>query len=155
MQCKTFYSIPMEEKVMKRRQRKAASVEKIYRTAVDDEKKIFSHQKIAELITLTRAEYMGITFEEGEKFYEHPELKDFYQSLWGDISNAIRRFGGRNVIAAIELNKWICNNKYGDKPLRIKKFIEAATKLLETTGRDDKVELPKNPTKETPKRRQY
>ena len=136
-----------------RKQRKPAQVEKIFTSVIDENTIITTHQKIAEQITLARADFLGIKFVSGEKFYEHPDLKDFYQSLWGDISNAIRRFGGRVVISVLETHKWCCNPKYGNgNPLRMKKFIEAAKKLMS----EQPSELaPTNYTTEPTKKRNY
>ncbi len=96
----------------KRAKRKPASQEKIYDSIVADEK-ITTAQKINEILTSNRAQFLGI--ELNDKFYEHPELKDFYQDQWAE---------GRIVIDILNMNKWCSNPQYGNKPLRIKKINE-------------------------------
>ena len=58
-----------------------------------------------------------------EGYYKHPQLEDFYKAQWGDIDNAIRRYGGRLVIQELPDYKWCCNPKYGEYPLRVKKLV--------------------------------
>jgi len=145
----------MESKKTIRKRRKPASVEVIYQSITGNEKKITTTQKINELLCQYRGEFLGITC--GEGFFKDPSLAAFYQSQWGDVSNAVRRYGGRNVISAIENNKWCCSPQYGDRPLLIKKIQaimrEMAVKQDTIPENNKSVGLPHNHVKETKKRK--
>lgn len=102
------------------KKRKPAIVEKIYDSITGTT--ITSSQKINEILTMERAKILNI--EVDKEYYNHPQLKEFYQSQWGDISNAIRRYTARVVIDIINKNLWAANPKYGNCPLRIRKITE-------------------------------
>jgi len=137
----------MTVKKATKKKKKPAPEEYIYQSILGDT--IRSGQYINEILSIYRASFLGLQIDrgyiEGERFYEHPQIAGFYQTQFGDISTAIRRYGGRVVAAAIAANKWVANPRYGDRPLRGKK-IQAIMKEMKTTCAISKEqeELPHN-----------
>ena len=121
--------------------------EKIYRSILGEQ--ILTHQYINELLCIHLAGFLGLPINQGhidgERFFEHPRIKPFYDKQWGDISTMIRRYGGRNVAAAVAGNKWICDPKYGNgRPLLMKKIQAIMKEMKVANTMSEPEELPHN-----------
>jgi len=140
----------MAGKKKKRKRRKPAPQEAIYRSVTGAT--INTIQKIAEDLTLCRAKHIGLHVSPNNgtvgwvRYYEHHQLRDYYQDQFGDASNAIRRYGGRETLDCISRNEWITKSDYGEHPLRIRRFIAIMRAYVDTAGSE---EIPEGP-KETP-----
>ena len=140
----------MAKATTKRKPRKPAQVEKIYTSITGAP--ITDAQKIGEVLVLYRASFLGI--DGGREPWKHPSLKPFYEMQFGDISNAIRRYGGRNVVTAVEKSKWIANPQYGDHPLRLRKFVQEISTMTIIRYDNPHIsnELPHNHVKGKPRK---
>jgi len=135
------------KKATKRAKRKPCSEEAIYTSSSGAT--IRSSQMINEILCRLKAKFIGI--DTGDKPWEHPSLKEFYMNQWQDISTAIRRFGDRVVLEAIQENSWICDCKYSlSHPLRSKKLIEIMSMKASRSNVESNsiVSLPQNHVKE-------
>ena len=136
----------MPKKTTKKRKPKAPCKEEAIYTSSTGAT-IRSTQIINEILVKGRASFVDI--DTGTKPWEHPSLKPYYDSQWGDISNAVKKYGDRAVIKALEENMWCTDPRYGsasDHPLRMKKIREAmgleASKC--NVEHQNSIELPKN-----------
>ena len=101
---------------------------------------ITSHQQVVEVLCRYRAAFLGIEF--GDRFYDHPQLHDFCVTQWKDAANAVRKYGGRVVLTVLADFRWIADPKYGEHPLRIRRFslacktlkLQLGSELSEGTG---------------------
>ena len=128
-----------------RKKRKPAEEELIYTSVTG--RKIRTAQYINELLAFGRARHLGISTD---KPWSHPEIQEYYNTQWGDIDNAIRRYGGRNVVLAVERLDWLTNPKYGDFPFRMQKFMEIMKSDLGLLSEDVQQETKSYPTNYEP-----
>jgi len=142
-----------------RKKRKPAIEEAIYTSSTGAT--IRTSQLVNEMLCKFRAEYIGI--DTGDKPWEHPSLKEFYMNQWGDISSAIRRYGDRIVLEAVQRNRWVCDSKYNlSHPLRSRKLIEQMQQMKQASQAQPQIRidqghctpttLPQNHVKEVQKK---